>query len=103
MMKAKFIFPALVFSFIGLLNWSSYPGKQAKTLPNTDEERLCISLARLIKAESFSDTKPAPPGLDTLFGLSLLEGYILDPENNDIILFGKRDNSPALQLFRYSN
>ena len=37
--------------------------------------------------------------LNTLGGITLLQGYVLDPENRDVILFGKPDPAlPELQL-----
>ncbi|NUO01379.1 MAG: DUF1598 domain-containing protein [Saprospiraceae bacterium] len=52
-------------------------------------EYLCISLARLM--EKVQNTSPLPDQLDTLFGLSWLEGYVIDSINKDIVLVGKRN------------
>ncbi len=52
---------------------------------------LCISLNQFIGEihKSISDKVALPTDMDSLFGMSWLEGYVVDPENNDIILVGK--------------
>ncbi|MBL7790798.1 MAG: DUF1598 domain-containing protein [Saprospiraceae bacterium] len=89
----KIIATSFTLLFLGICFLSNTSTNVNQVVGQGEEEYLCISLSRLINAESFTTTKTAPPGMDTLFGMSLLEGYILDPENHDIILFGKRDPS----------
>ncbi len=52
-------------------------------------EYLCISLALLM--EKAQKSLHVRGELDTLYGLSWLTGYVIDSENNDIVLVGKRN------------
>ncbi|HOY30370.1 MAG TPA: DUF1598 domain-containing protein [Bacteroidales bacterium] len=54
-------------------------------------EHICISLAGIMqtKTDKILNNDTALSEIDTMYGMSWLEGYVIDKENNDIILLGR--------------
>ena len=66
---------------------SSEPGTIPSFDPARAGNRICLSL-RVLEAASRSD--PQKIDVMQLAGIGWLEGYVIDPENRDIILIGRR-------------
>lgn len=59
---------------------------------------ICISLNRFLTEvnKNVEEKIAIPDELNKMFGMSWLEGYVIDMENNDIVLVGKRiDSKPV--------
>lgn len=62
---------------------------------------ICISLNQFLTelSKNIVDKSGIPEDLDSLFGMSWLEGYVIDQENKDIILVGKcLKNKPVYRV-----
>jgi hypothetical protein len=73
----------------------------ASTSPPDYGERVCLSLKVLAREveTAIAPGKPLRQDLQYLAGINWLEGYIVDPANNDIILIGqRRKNRPKLHF-----
>lgn len=74
---------------------------QSGITPEDNGNFFCLSLGVLSRniRSDISGEKPMDQDLLNLCGINYLEGYIVDPENKDIILFGKRNpDRPKLFL-----
>ncbi|OHB56976.1 MAG: hypothetical protein A2173_09260 [Planctomycetes bacterium RBG_13_44_8b] len=79
------------------MSWSVKGKNQAARIhPSSSEEKICLSL-RVLSVEA--EKKPLSDGVMTLAGIGWLEGFVIDPNNHDIILIGRFvPNWPTLYL-----
>jgi hypothetical protein len=64
-------------------------------------EYLCVSIKNLMQEvhKKIAAGESLPDEMNNLGGITWLEGYVVDPQNSDIILFGKKiENRPSYQL-----
>jgi hypothetical protein len=94
-MKKIIFFQLIIGLILGFLSLKSSTKETTKRIVQIKGDYICISLGnyldeinRLIKIH-----EKIPEDIETMFGMSWLEGYVLDNEDKDIILVGKRINS----------
>lgn len=64
--------------------------------PSNSGERICLSM-RVLVTEAKAD--PGRAEVRDLAGIGWLEGYVVDAENQDVILFGRRSSKwPTLHM-----
>ena len=79
------------------MSWSVKGENQAARIhPSSSEEKICLSL-HVLSIEA--GKKPLSNEVMTLAGIGWLEGFVIDPNNHDIILIGRFvPNWPTLYL-----
>jgi hypothetical protein len=90
---------AIILCFIGCsvcAGGTSGEKEPAGLHPSDSEDRICLSL-RVLAIEA--EKNPLRKEVETLAGIGWLEGFVVDPENQDVILIGRSSPKwPALHL-----
>jgi hypothetical protein len=88
--------PIYLWLFVGImlliiLSLSCRRTYKNKQIVKIEGDYICISLNNYFHEVTglIQSGSPVPAELDSLFGMSWLEGYVVDNENKDIILVGK--------------
>lgn len=102
--KSSFLFTmsyalAIVLCFIGCsvcVGGTSSQIESAVLHPSESEDLICLSL-RVLDIEA--EKNPLRKEVETLGGIGWLEGFVVDPENQDVILIGRSSPKwPTLHL-----
>jgi len=90
-MKTNKICLKITFLSFLILLWTGCSKNPTKKITQMKGSYICISLVNYMTAitEKVSTHEALPPDFERLFGMSWIDGYVLDPKNDDIILVGK--------------
>lgn len=92
-MKKKLFLPMVSSIFFVMLMLTSCENLfDDGNVVNYNGKYICISLSHYVDDlyKRISSGETAPSGIDTLFGMSWIDGYIIDSKNKDIILVGEQ-------------
>lgn len=90
-MNTNKIYLKITFLTFLILLWTSCSKNPTKKIVQIKGNYICISLKNYMIAisEKASAHESLPPDFERFFGMSWIDGYVLDPKNDDIILVGK--------------
>lgn len=90
-MKKLIISIVIIVLLPSLTLWTGCTKNTPKRIAEVKGDYLCISMSNFMEAiiKIANDHEKLPADIETLFGMSWLDGYVVDKENMDIILVGK--------------
>jgi hypothetical protein len=104
-MKINRIYIVVVIFIVLIIGYEGCQKNPIKKIVQMKGEYICISLVNYMSAvnEKIAAKETLPGEMETLYGMSWIDGYVLEPAHNDIILVGKKiKNRPVFHLEVYS-